>query len=39
LIYKVSLWQNYEATTHRSSRVKELYLRKSGERFEIALER
>ncbi|MDR2638824.1 MAG: L,D-transpeptidase family protein [Helicobacteraceae bacterium] len=39
LIYKASFWQDYEATTHRSSRVKELYLRKSGERFEIALER
>ncbi|MDR0664120.1 MAG: L,D-transpeptidase family protein [Helicobacteraceae bacterium] len=39
LIYKASFWQDYEATTHRSSRVKELYLQKSGDRFEIVLER
>ncbi|MDR2151429.1 MAG: L,D-transpeptidase family protein [Helicobacteraceae bacterium] len=39
VIYKASFWQDYEATTHRSSRVKELYLQKSGDRFKIALER
>ncbi|MDR1451009.1 MAG: L,D-transpeptidase family protein [Helicobacteraceae bacterium] len=39
LIYKASFWQDYEAVTHRSNRVKELYLRKSGDRFEIMLER
>ncbi|MDR1911689.1 MAG: L,D-transpeptidase family protein [Helicobacteraceae bacterium] len=39
LIYKASFWQDYKARTHSSSRVKELYLRKSGDRFEIALER
>jgi murein L,D-transpeptidase YafK len=38
-IYKASFWQDYETTSHRSSRVKELYLRKNGNRFEIILER
>ncbi|GHS87936.1 peptidase [Campylobacterota bacterium] len=38
LIYKVRFWQDYEAATHRSKRVKELYLRKKDDRFEIILE-
>ncbi|MDR3347615.1 MAG: L,D-transpeptidase family protein [Helicobacteraceae bacterium] len=38
IIYRVRLWQDYEAADHRSNRIKELYLRKDDDRFVIVSE-
>ncbi|GHV60009.1 peptidase [Campylobacterota bacterium] len=37
-IFRVRFWQNYEAASHKSSRVKELYVRKQNDQFAIIME-
>ncbi|GHV09535.1 peptidase [Campylobacterota bacterium] len=38
VIYRARFWQDYQAKNHRSNRIKELYLRKQGDRFLIVTE-